>query len=186
MFRTLTCLLLSLILAACSSDKSPPEEVLTPEPTTDTSPQIDEQAAVVARAQAPLLDGLGDFNHPITTADSWAQRYFNQGMIMASGFNHAEAIRAFKAAQRLDPGCAMCFWGEALATGPNINVTSKGKAIMMPADRESAFAAIGKAQSLAANLQSVLDGNWPKGECPPLWDGKTAERAVAALKKRIT
>ena len=70
---------------------------------------------------------------------------------MAAGFNHAESIRAFKAAQRLDPNCAMCFWGEALATGPNINVTSKGKAIMMPADRESAFTAINKAQSLAAN-----------------------------------
>jgi len=152
MFRTVTCLLLFLVFVACNSDKSPPEEALTPEPTTDTSTQIDEQASVVARAQAPLLGGLGDFNHPITTVDAWAQRYFNQGMIMASGFNHAEAVRAFKAAQRLDPGCAMCFWGEALATGPNINVTSKGKAIMMPADRESAFAAIGKAQSLAANV----------------------------------
>jgi hypothetical protein len=158
MFRTVTYLLLTLVLAACSSDKSPPEHIPAPEAATDTSPPIDEQAAVVARAQAPLLGGLGDFNHPITTADPWAQRYFNQGMIMASGFNHAEAIRAFKAAQRLDPECAMCFWGEALATGPNINVTSKGKAIMMPADRESAFAAIGKAQSLAAKASEREQG----------------------------
>ena len=40
------------------------------------------------------------------------------------------------------------------------------------------------AHSLAANLQTVLDGKWRKGSCPPLWDGKTAKRAVAALKKR--
>jgi len=107
---------------------------------------------VIARAQAPLLDGLGDFNHPITTESDWAQRYFNQGMIMAAGFNHAESIRAFKAAQRLDPDCAMCYWGEALATGPNINVTSKGKAIMMPADRLAAHAAAQKAVSLAESV----------------------------------
>ncbi len=47
-------------------------------------------------------------------------------MVLAFGFNHAEAIRSFRAAQKLDPDCAMCFWGEALATGPNINVTAKG------------------------------------------------------------
>ena len=54
---------------------------------------------------------------------------------MAAGFNHAESVRAFRAAQRLDPTCAMCFWGEAMAIGPNINVTAKGKAIMLPDDR---------------------------------------------------
>jgi len=114
--------------------------------------ELEGRAEVIARAQAPLLDGLGDFNHPISTDDPWVQRYFNQGMIMAAGFNHAEAIRAFKAAQRLDPDCGMCFWGEALATGPNINVTSKGKAIMMPQERIAAYAAIQKALSLEAGL----------------------------------
>lgn len=111
----------------------------------------DASAQIIAKAQAPLLEGMGDFDHPITTSNRWAQRYFNQGMTLASGFNHAEAIRAFKAAQRLDPECAMCYWGEALATGPNINVTSKGKAIMSPAERESASAAIRRAISLADN-----------------------------------
>ena len=42
----------------------------------------------------------------------------------------------------------MCFWGEALATGPNINVTSKGKAVMSEADRKAAFAAINRALAL--------------------------------------
>lgn len=144
-------------LAGCS------REAEQETPSTGTAPvevaepavlvsEADEKAEVIARAQAPLLSGLGDFNHPITTDDPWAQRYFNQGIIMASGFNHAEAIRAFRAAQRLDPGCAMCFWGEALATGPNINVTSKGKAIMMPEARIEAHAAIQKALSLEAGV----------------------------------
>jgi tetratricopeptide (TPR) repeat protein len=115
----------------------------------------DDKAALVARAGAPLFDGLGDYARTITTRDAGAQRYFNQGMVLAFGFNHAEAIRSFRAAQKLDPSCAMCFWGEALATGPNINVTSKGKAIMSPADRKAAYAAAQKAASLKASATDV-------------------------------
>jgi UDP-N-acetylglucosamine 2-epimerase (non-hydrolysing) len=40
------------------------------------------------------------------------------------------------------------------------------------------------AGSLAARLRVILDGQWKKGACPPLWDGKTAERAVECLKRR--
>ena len=40
------------------------------------------------------------------------------------------------------------------------------------------------ASTLAENLEAILDGNWPSGQRPPLWDGKTAERAVDALKRR--
>jgi tetratricopeptide (TPR) repeat protein len=153
-----TALAVIIVLTACSREADPevaaavepaPSAVVVPEVLV---PEVDEQAEVIARAQAPLLAGLGDFNHPITTADPWAQRYFNQGMIMTAGFNHAEGIRAFQAAQRLDPGCAMCYWGEALATGPNINVTSKGRAIMMPQERVSAYAAIQKALTLESGL----------------------------------
>jgi hypothetical protein len=41
------------------------------------------------------------------------------------------------------------------------------------------------AGSLAENLQTVLDGKWHKGNRPPLWDGKTAARAVEFLAKRV-
>ena len=40
------------------------------------------------------------------------------------------------------------------------------------------------ADSLAGRLQAVLDGKWKQGARPPLWDGKTAERAVECLKRR--
>lgn len=118
-------------------------------------PAADPDAALVARAGAPLFKGLGEYSRTITTADPGAQRYFNQGMVMAFGFNHAEAIRAFRAAQKLDPQCAMCFWGEALATGPNINVTVKGKAVMSPADRVSAYKASRLALGLKGNATAV-------------------------------
>ena len=42
-----------------------------------------------------------------------------------------------------------------------------------------------RADTLATNLAQVLSGDWPTGICPPLWDGKTAERAVECLWKRL-
>jgi|TARA_B110000305_G_C19437649_1_gene639923 tetratricopeptide (TPR) repeat protein len=103
-------------------------------------------------AGAPIFEGLGNHSHLITTGHEGAQRYFNQGLILAFGFNHAESIRSFRAAQKLDPTCGMCFWGEALATGPNINVTSSGKAVMSADQRVGAFAAIQKAQDNSGHL----------------------------------
>jgi tetratricopeptide (TPR) repeat protein len=76
----------------------------------------------------PLLEGLGTRTLKITTASSAAQRFFDQGYRLAWGFNHAEALRAFRKAQRLDPNCAMCYWGEAWALGPNINVPMDAQA----------------------------------------------------------
>ena len=109
----------------------------------------DEATETLAqRAGAPLFTGMGNFHMPITTRDANAQRYFDQGMVLAFGFNHAESIRSFRAAQTLDPDCAMCFWGEALATGPNINVTNNGKAVMTSEDRAAARAAIDHALTL--------------------------------------
>ena len=109
------------------------------------TPETDAQ--LVARAGAPLFKGMGEYHRVIDTKDSGAQRYFDQGMMLAFGFNHAEATRSFRAAQKLDPSCAMCFWGEALATGPNINVTAKGKAIMSSEEQTAAYAALGKARA---------------------------------------
>jgi tetratricopeptide (TPR) repeat protein len=68
-----------------------------------------------------LYDGLGTLSFTVTTASPEAQRYFSQGLAFAYGFNHAGAIASFREAQRLDPECAMCWWGEAFAHGPNIN-----------------------------------------------------------------
>ena len=121
----------------------------------DVQSEAEPAQSLAQRAGAPLFEGMGDYHMPITTADPDAQRYFDQGMVLAFGFNHAESIRSFRAAQTLDPTCAMCFWGEALATGPNINVTSNGKAIMAPAERASARAAIDQALTL-------MDGATPK------------------------
>ena len=111
------------------------------------------QEELIKKAEAPLLEGLGSHIHKVTTNQD-SQIYFNQGLILAFAFNHAESIRSFKAAQRLDPNCAMCYWGEALSRGPNINVTSDGKVVMSPQDRKDAFKAIEKAKELMSSVSA--------------------------------
>jgi len=96
----------------------------------------------------PLFESMGEHHHAVTTRHSGAQRYFNQGLVLSFAYNHDESVRAFRAAQALDKNCAMCFWGEALALGPNINVTYQGKAVMSDEARLQAFAAIQKAIAL--------------------------------------
>ena len=156
----------------------------TPPPTA-----ADTDAALVARAGAPLFTGMGEYSRPITTADPGAGRYFNQGMVLAFGFNHAEAIRSFRAAQKLDPTCAMCFWGEALATGPNINVTSKGKAIMSPADRVAAHKAAQRAVSLKGNTTDVekalIDAQAVRYDGSETSDREPLDRAYAEAMKTV-
>ncbi len=74
-----------------------------------------------AAALAPELSGLGTLHVPVSTRAPLAQRFFDQGMRLLYAFNHAEAIRAFREAARLDPSLAMAYWGQALALGPNLN-----------------------------------------------------------------
>lgn len=92
----------------------------------------------------PLYTDLGKLHVAVTTGNPKAQAYFNQGIRLTFAFNHAEAARAFRAAQQLDPECAMCFWGEALVLGPNIN------APMFPAAVAPAAAAAARAVRLAS------------------------------------
>lgn len=93
----------------------------------------------------PLYTNLGTHHHAITTSVPRAQEYFDQGLRLVFGFNHAEAIRAFSEAARLDPNCAMCYWGTALAYGPHVN------APMDSASGVAAYAAVQQALVLLAH-----------------------------------
>ena len=57
----------------------------------------------------------------VATRAPLAQQYFDQGLRLTYGFNHDEAIKAFREGARQDSTCAMCWWGIAYALGPNIN-----------------------------------------------------------------
>ena len=109
---------------------------------TETKP-FKPQPMQAAGGDVPLYDNLGTLSFKVGTRNAKAQAYFDQGMRWAFGFNHAEAQRAFQAAQKADPKLAMAWWGEALVLGPNIN------APMVPEAVAPAMAALAKAVELA-------------------------------------
>ena len=102
-----------------------------------------------AAAGPTLRDDLGRFSLQVTTRSPDAQRWFDQGERWGYAFNHGEAVRAFRAAQKADPTCAMCYWGEAWALGPNINYPMQAEAVA------PAFAAIAQAMALRASGSEV-------------------------------
>lgn len=71
--------------------------------------------------EAPLLKGLGSHTFKVSSVSEEAQRYFDQGLNLAYGFNHTEAHRSFKYASTLSDNAPMTYWGQAYALGPNIN-----------------------------------------------------------------
>ena len=61
------------------------------------------ESAQTARAApsgqlAPLLKDLGRHRFPVTTRSKEAQSFVDQGVMLAYGFNHAEAGRSFREA----------------------------------------------------------------------------------------
>jgi tetratricopeptide (TPR) repeat protein len=93
--------------------------------------------------------GLGGVNHPVTTKNTLAQGFFNQGLAYIYAFNHAESIKAFKRAAELDPKLAMAYWGAALALGSNYNLPADSAAL------KEAYANLAKAQALAPKASAT-------------------------------
>ncbi|MFN2645495.1 MAG: hypothetical protein ABR570_10920 [Burkholderiales bacterium] len=154
---------------------------------TEVSPAAKAAASAApgaAAAEQPIIQGLGTRSFKITTSSNVAQRYFDQGLRLAWNFNHAEAQRAFQQAQRADPQCAMCYWGEAYVLGPNINVP------MDPKANAPAAAAAAKAKSLVSNAsareQALINAvaarysEDPRLERPQLDDAYASAMAAAA------
>ena len=108
-----------------------------------------------AGAMMPLYPDLDAGRLLPSTGNELALRYFRQGLMLTYSFNHAGAVRSFREAQRQDPACALCYWGEAAALGPNINAAMDGR------DLPSALAALERARELAAGatpLERALIG----------------------------
>ena len=141
-------------------------------------PDLPRGAAAPTSADTPpLLGTLGALSWPAGTANPEAQAYFDQGYRLAWGFNHAEAARAFRAAQRLDPDCAMCLWGEAWVLGPHINF------IMEEDANRRAVAALERARALAPKAgemrAALIDALSKRYSADPKADRKALDQAYA-------
>ena len=141
------------------------------------------RGAPAVAADVPLYDNLGSFHRAVSTDVPAAQEYFDQGLRLTYGFNHAEAIRAFEQATELDPECAMCYWGIAYAYGPNIN------APMDSASGVLAYAAAQRAQALADGTneteRALIGALVQRYAAAPPADRTALDRAYAAAMREV-
>jgi tetratricopeptide (TPR) repeat protein len=66
---------------------------------------------LAAQVPAPLL---GRISFPNSGSQA-AQAPFIRGVLLLHSFEYDDAIAAFREAQRIDPGFALAYWGEALS-----------------------------------------------------------------------
>ncbi len=140
--------------------------------------------ATTTSTTAPLFTGMGDHHHSITTKSAQAQRYFDQGLTLAYGFNHAEAARSFRQAIKLDRDCAMCNWGLAYVLGPNINAKMEDDAL------PESYAAMQQAVKLAKNAskseQAYINALAKRYIDKPLEDRSSLDLAYAQAMGQVT
>jgi tetratricopeptide (TPR) repeat protein len=140
-------------------------------------------AAAREKLPGPLLPNLGTLQHPVSTASSRAQRYFDQGLILLYGFNHPEAIRSFRSAAHLDPRCAMAYWGVAYAYGPHVNrpMTPEDTAAAWTALRE----AVARASAASPREQAYLAALEKRYQAEHTEDRAALDRAFADAMREV-
>src|SRR5918995_1775332 len=136
MARQLTVVIIGLLFVSALSDVGFSQEQGAQSAARKTLFELHTQPIEIYKV------GLGKFTRPISSSDSEAQAFFDQGFQMMYAFAKSEAIRSFREAWKRDPNCAICYWGEAWAWGSYLNGP------MSADEAPHAYAAIQKALSL--------------------------------------
>ena len=71
------------------------------------------------RHAAYLMPGMGKVHFPVTTNEPEAQAFIDQGVAQLHSFYYFESERSFRQAAKIDPSCAMAYWGMAMANVHN-------------------------------------------------------------------
>lgn len=181
---------LKLIVVVCfllfSCKKAPElkEKVVVGKNSYGCAPETTDVKWFESNNKAPLFDGMDVIDYPISTKNAEAQKYFNQGLAFAFGFNHAEAARSFYYAAQLDSLSAMCFWGYAYVLGPNYN------AGMDKDNYQRAYKAIQQAIKLTANTtekeKALIDALSKRYVAKPVEDRRALDVAYSKAMKDVT
>ena len=111
-----------------------------------------ERVEMSVEPEFPLYTSvLGPLTRGITTESAAAQAYFTQGLQMMYAFTLPAGVASFEEAQRQDPECAMCYFGEAWARGPYLN----GE--MQASNAPEAFEAIQRALDLSEESATPVE-----------------------------
>jgi peroxiredoxin/tetratricopeptide (TPR) repeat protein len=118
------------------------------EPAKPTAPASESNPAVPAaghslhgeafndgpRRKAYLMPGMGKVHFAVTTARPEAQVFVDQGVAQLHSFYYLEAERSFRQAARIDPDCAMAYWGMAMA---NVNNAKRARGFLKEARKRA-------------------------------------------------
>lgn len=105
----------------------------------------------------PLMTGIGTSSLKITTKSEQTQKYFNQGLNLLHAFWDVEAYRAFREAARLDPNCAMAYWGIYNALGQNSQEMAEERTAALKKAVELAPTASDHEQFYIRAIQALAD-----------------------------
>jgi len=133
---------------------------------------------------APVLEGLGTHHHEVTTRSDKAQQFFDQGLKLTYGFNHVEALRSFKEAARLDPDCAMAYWGWALVLGPNLNLPMKPE--VAPQAWEAIQLAVARKDKATSKERDYIEALARRYSKDPKADRAPLDRAFAEAMRALS
>lgn len=174
-----------LLLPVSAQSSEAADQLKQLDPAAQKAAGCKAPPAEPSSAPIPLIDGLAKVHFPVASATPQAQRYFDQGLALIYGFEYAKAARSFARGAQLDPDCAMCLWGQALALGPYQN-----SGPVADADRTKAKAlteralASPKLSPTERALAQALDARYapapPKGDALAVHGVRYAE-ALAAI-----
>ncbi|AWK05641.1 hypothetical protein HYN56_15895 [Flavobacterium crocinum] len=173
-----------LLLTCCKDKNTEPKSVDKVNAVKSCFvPQTNDKDWYTQNKKAPKFKGLEGVSFKISTNNPEVQEYFNQGLMLAYGFNHAEAARSFYEASRLDPNCAMAYWGFAYVLGPNYNGG------MEEDNFQRAYEAVQKAKKLSAKCspkeKAMIDALTVRYAAKPPSDRKPLDIAYSEAMKKV-